>query len=281
MNRRSKILKSPKLIEKKRAKLIKITLVYSLCVVTLISGIFFTLRLDSLQITTINSNVAYSAEITNKVNSILNESYLYLIPKSNVWFYPKSEIKEVLLSSFNTIDNLNMKANGLSALDININERIPVALACEGFSADNDNSNCYLVDNQGLVYTKSANFSDGVFFRYFISTNSINNLIGKNLIGDEDKFIEIQSFVDLIKKSGINATGLLIGEDGQYEMYAKNHDDSEMVIYFNNRIPFEKTTSNLIAFIEDSKVKKNGNNGKMNFESINLRFGNNIYYVAK
>jgi hypothetical protein len=104
---------------------------------------------------------------------------------------------------------------------------------------------------------------------------------GQNLFEDKDKFPKLQSFVETIKRSGLDLTGLLVGEDGEYEIYAKNFDDSEMVIYFNDRVSFDKTASNLIAFIEDSKVKKTDNNGKMNFESINLRFGNNIFYVTK
>lgn len=281
MNRRSKILKSPKLIEKKRAKLIKITLIYSLCFVFLLSGTFFTLRLDSLQISTINSDVAYSSEIKDKVNSILNDSYLYLIPKSNIWLYPKSEIKEVLLSSFGSIDSLSIRANGLSAIDIDIDERLPIAVTCEGFGNESETSECYYVDINGLVYSKSDDTSQQTLFKYYLSTNSVSEIVGKNLMGDKDKFIEIQSFVDTIKKSGLNLTGMLIGEEGQYELYAKNDDGTDMIIYFNDRVSLDKSASNLITFIEDSKVKKNGNNGKMNFESINLRFGNNIFYVAK
>jgi hypothetical protein len=281
MNRRSKILKSPKLIEKKRAKIIRITLIYLLCLVVFISGTFFTLRLDNLQITRINSNVSYSNEIANKVNEIISDNYLYLFPKSNIWLYPKSDIKKELLNSFNTIDNLSISANGLSGLDIKINEREPIALACDGFTNESENHDCYFIDKNGLVYSKTANFSDGTFFKYYLSTNSISDLIGKNLIDNQEKFIEINNFIESIKKSGIKLTGLLFGDDGQYEMYAKNYDESDMVIYFNDRISLDKIASNLIAFIEDSKVKKNGNNGKINFESINLRFGNNIYYVAK
>ncbi len=281
MNRRSKILKSPKLIEKKRAKIIRITLIYLLCLVVVISGTFFTLRLDNLQITKINSNVSYSNEIANKVNEIISDNYLYLFPKSNIWLYPKSDIKKELLNSFNTIDNLSISANGLSGLDIKINEREPIALACDGFTNESENHDCYFIDKNGLVYSKTANFSDGAFFKYYLSTNSISDLIGKNLIDNQEKFIEINNFIESIKKSGIKLSGLLFGDDGQYEMYAKNYDESDMVIYFNDRISLDKIASNLIAFIEDSKVKKNGNNGKINFESINLRFGNNIYYVAK
>ncbi len=281
MSRRAKILKSPKLIEKERAKTIKITLTYLLCSTMVLVGIFFVLRIDSLQISKIDSNVAYSSQVTDKVNSIISGSYLYLFPKSNIWLYPKSEIKNALLGSFLSIDNLVIQANGLSTLDIKITERTPIAIACDGFNTEEDNSNCYLLDSNGLVYANFSKLSDGIFFKYFISNHPISSLVGQNLFGDKDEFIKLQNFVESIRRSGLNLTGLLVGDDGQYEMYAKNYDDSEMVIYFDDRIPFEKSAINLIAFIEDSKVKKNGNDGKINFESINLRFGNNIFYVAK
>ncbi len=281
MNRRSKILKSPKLIEKKRAKIIKIALIYLFFVVISFGGTFFALRMDNIQITKINSNVPYSNDIANKVNTILSGNYLYLFPKSNIWLYPKSEIKDALLGSFNSIDNLSIQANGLSSLDIIINERLPVALFCEGFNTDTDNSNCYYLDNRGFIYAKSASSTNTTLFKYFMVNRTSDSLIGQNIFDENDKFVEINNFIDLIKKSGLTITGLLIGDDGQYELYAKNNDYSEMIVYFDNRISLDKIATNLIAFIEDSKVKKNGNNGKINFESINLRFGNNIFYVTK
>ncbi len=64
-------------------------------------------------------------------------------------------------------------------------------------------------------------------------------------------------------------------------MYYKNSDKTDTVVYFDNRIPFEKTSSNLVAFLNDFNTKKKTATTTMSLDSINMRFGNNIFYVTK
>lgn len=273
MNRRSKVLQSSKIIKRKREKSKKLALISSICIVVIFLLIILVLRLPNLQIITINSNVKYSNDIQSKVLTLINDNYLYFIPKSNFFLYPKKLIETTLADSFKSIESISVKANGISALDINIKERVPVALACEGFNSDNkEDKDCYFIDRDGLIFTKAINTPDIVYFRYYINNSSSNELIGTNVI-DKDKFLQLQNFADNSFRLGLKSKGILIDDQGQYEMYAVNADGSDLTIYFNDRISLDKISSNLTTFIEDSKNKT--------FESINLRFGNNIFYVNK
>ena len=74
---------------------------------------------------------------------------------------------------------------------------------------------------------------------------------------------------------------MLINENGAYELYAKNKDNSEAIIYFDDRSSLRKTSSNLIAFWNDSQIIKKGATTALMFDYINLRFGNNNFYVTK
>ena len=82
----------------------------------------------------------------------------------------------------------------------------------------------------------------------------------------------LQDFVKGVRASGISTLGILIGEEGSYELYIKNRDLSTAVVYFDDRIPFESTMSNLLAFWDNKEA---------NYNYINLRFGNNIFYSLK
>jgi hypothetical protein len=97
----------------------------------------------------------------------------------------------------------------------------------------------------------------------------------------QKSFLQFQKFMAMIQKEHISIVGLLIGEKNQYELYIKNKDDTETVVYFDNRTPLEKTASNLILFWNDSMLKKKNATTTPIFDYINLRFGNNIFYVTK
>lgn len=284
MYRRSRILKSPKLVQKKRKKLIITALLSFSCIILFIIFLILFFQLNFLQISSIeikgNSTLS-SQEIQQLTLETVEGYYFGLIPKSNSLFYPKNLISNTLTNSFKKIDNLKIRRKGLSGLKIDIIEKEPVALACKGFRNEEENEQkCYSVDENGFVFEESPLFSEGVYPYYYINLDDDKDIVGDFFI-DTDLFKDLQDFIKIIKDSRISAIGILIGENGQYELYIKNVDLSESIIYFDDKISFEKTASNLIAFWNETVFNKNGTSSAPIFEYINLRFGNNIFYVTK
>lgn len=273
MIRRSNTLQSAKYLHKKRKKKITLTLVYFVCSIALLGIIVLVLRADFFQISklevlgTATLNAEEMAEVG--LNS-LSGHFFYVIPKSNILFYSSQSIRDYLLDKYKKIDTLDIKRKAFSTLGVYIIEKSATALFCDGFHGEGIDSECYFVDKDGYVYDNAPDFSGGVFTHYYIYNNDNKNIIGNNFI-DSKIFNELQNFVKSIKDAGIPVIGILIGEGGNYELYLKNKDSSESIVYFDNRIPFEKTSSNLIAFWNDKTI----------FDYINLRFGNNIFYVTK
>ncbi len=274
-NKRSRLLHSPKQLQKKRKKNIMLVSFIFLGVISVLFAIILILRFNFLQISSIKvigANTLNAYEIEQKTLSLLDGNYLYFIPKSNLFFYPKNFIKNILIDSYKKIESLEINYESLSEIGITIKERNPNILVCEGFHEENgQNENCFFADKNGYVYEKAPPFSSGVYIRYYIDSDINDKIIGTTFI-DKKLFNDLQNFIDITKRSKINLIGILIGAEGNYEMYSKNSNNSETVIYFNDRIPFDKTAGNLLTFL---------NNSKGNFDSINLRFGNNIFYVNK
>ena len=284
MSRRSRILQSPKVAQKKRKKLIITTFLSTFCVIIFIIFLVLLLRTDFLQISSIKvigSKTIDISSIEQEALTSMNGYYLGLIPETSTFFYPRSKIEKILSDSFNKIDSLEIGHSGISGLEINIKEKDTAALVCDGFHDDSDSDQkCYSVDKDGFVFEQSPVFSDGVYPKYYVDMGENKEVIGTYFI-DTEQFKKFQKFIKNIQDAHISTTGLLIGENDQYELYIKNKDLSDAVVYFDNRIPLEKTATNLILFLNDEMMKKNTATSTQNFDYINLRFGNNIFYVTK
>ena len=275
---RSRTLQSAKYLEQRRKKNIFAGIVLFACIFIVLSLVVFIFRLDTLQISTIGfsgvSNISIE-ELEQKVIESMQGNYLFLIPKSNIVFYSKDKIKNKLIESFKEFDSVSVKSSGLSSVIVSIVERRPNAIVCNGFKDDSldnfENDNCLNVDSNGYVYSKVNEKDNNDYPRYYLSSDSLIS-IGESLLNKE-KFINLKSFVNDIKVSGISVKGILIGDDGSYELYFKNFDGSTAVIYFDDKTPLTNTSSNFIAFWNASSKK--------NFDYINLRFGNNIFYADR
>jgi hypothetical protein len=274
---RSRTLKSAKYLQKRRKKTILITslsifiVLISIFIVILILHFSF-FNIKNIEIRGIETLT--NEEIIPMINESLLGNYLYSIPRTSLFFYPKHEIQSTILDKFKKINTLEIHLVSWNTLRLDIAEREAKAMVCDGFD---DNSNCFLVDKTAYIFDKS---SDSTYFKYYMTSNATSTAIGSNFLTQE-KFDGLQKLVHDIEMVGISINGLLVGDDGSYELYIENSDKSTAVVYFDDRNSFDKTTNNLITFWQNSLNKKIGLQTIPNFDYINLRFGNNIYYLIK
>ncbi len=275
---RSRILQSAKYLEQKRKKNIIAVSLISISIIIIILLIIFIFRLDSLKIKKIEFSGVMSAEINNLksvVQGSIDGNYIGIVPRSNILFYSKDKIKTNLIESFKMIDTIDIKSTGLSAILISIKERKPKAIICDGFKDDistiSDDVKCYKIDEDGYIYGET-NISDTDEYLHFYTTSDSNIKIGESFI-DSEKIKGISQLTQDIQALGIKIKGILLTDDGSYELYFINSDQSTTVVYFDDKVPFSKTSSNFTTFWQASKGKS--------FEYINLKFGNNIFYTDK
>lgn len=273
---RSRALQSAKYLEKKRKKkLVVVSL--SICAFLLLLSIFvIILRASFLQISDIQVNGVdeiNSENLIAQAGSIIDGEYIKVLPRSNIFFYPKDKIEKSLKDSNKYIESLDVELDGLDTLEITVTERQPSAVACEGFKGDDGGSGpCFFLDHDGYIYREASQFSEGVYVKYYTSASE-KSLSTGDYIAETSIFRELQDFIRIVKDADITVIGILIGEGGSYELYIRNKDSSVAVVYFDDRVSFDKTASNLSAFLQNSEDK--------NFDYINLRFGNSIFYMEK
>jgi hypothetical protein len=266
-------LQSAKYLQKKKKQRILTITIYSIASLILILTILFSFKLPFLRITNISVidtlNIK-SEDIKKDVLDMISGNYFLFIPKDSFFFLSKEKIYNKIVNDFKKIDTLAIKNKGTTGLEIEITERQPEVMICDGFREDEEGEHCSFADKQGVIFEKVATSSDKIYFKYY-SSNEIN----------QDKFLQLQNFVKNVENSGIIATGLLLSEDGSYELYIKNVDQSIAVVYFDDRSSLDKIVSNLSVFWKNSLNKKIGSDLIPNFEYINLRFGNNVFYHIK
>lgn len=88
-------------------------------------------------------------------------SYLGLVPRNSIFFYPERAIRKAIYASHGEIAAVSLFRNGLTGLTIRVTTRVPIARWCPeevlavGSSSTPEalaHTNCYFFDDQGLLY---------------------------------------------------------------------------------------------------------------------------------
>ncbi len=277
---------SQKFTEKRRKKKQAVLFLFLLCFFTISASLILLLRASFLQIKTVTvegtTHAPAAAVSAAALASLGTGSYLHLIPFSNIFFYRKNAITTSVTNDFKEIKSLSIHRDGLAGLKLSITERTPAAIVCAGFRDDtNDDSNhndCYLSDDQAYVFAhESASSTEfAALNHYYVPSAAGTTTIGQNFVS-KDRFTQLQDFWKGALRGGLLPLGILLSDNGQYEMYVKGGRDGETTIYFDDRSAFEKTLENLLAFWQNS-LRTTSATTTPAFDYINLRFGNTVYY---
>lgn len=221
-------------------------------------------------------------QIKEKSRNILQGSYLGLFSKANLFLYPKSQLIASTADLSSEILSLSIHRNGILGLRFNITTKQSSAEICASlpevpFNDDFDriNSNCYLADWSGLMFERVQASSTKNINLYFIPSlgemSTSTDLLLNKYATSTAEFTTLQNFYNQSRESGLNPQFVLIKEDGEYEMYAK-----DTVIYFNNQSSLEIQLQNLLLFYDRMNSEK-----QTDFEYIDVRFGSNVFYRQK
>lgn len=296
LSQRSRALESSKFAEKRRKKLIGRIVIFILALIFILGLGILILRIPFIQISTIEV-IGADPAIVDQVNEVTKKnllgSYLKVIPKSNIIFYPEAEIRKDLVFNFKNIKSISIKRGGFSSLKITLQDREKAIIVCDGFRGhiENMDQKCFFADKDGYVFSRLASSTETSlddYTHYYVFGDKGGEIIGTRFM-DTLKFVEINKFVEGSIKSGIVPLGVLINENNQYEMYVESgvkkdlnstSTISEITVYFDDKTPFDTTLSNFVAFWNETFLSPKAST-TLNFNYINLRYGNTIFYSTK
>ena len=231
------------------------------------------LRLGSLKIKeveVVGTDALVGSKVADSAKEILSHSYLGFLPKSNVAIYPSGELEEVLPKLYPRISTINTKLVGVSKIIITVSERKPLALYCE-------ESECYFLDDMGVIYDKAPSFSDGVYFIYR-RWHDDRSPLGSEYVS----YLEFRTLVEMIRDFKAMALEVevepreLVLLNNQYTLTLST---GATVVWPRSK-DASKIVSDLRAFTMSPQIK-----GVEKFwlkvKSLDLRTANKVFYTFR
>jgi hypothetical protein len=231
--------------------------------VAFLVGLIFLLRADFLQVKSFE--VSGTADIPvesikNTASGFISGNNFFVIPKSNILFLNKGELAAAIMSQFGRMEKVDINKQFLSErVDLNISERKGDFLWC---SLQDE---CFFMTKDGLVFEKTENKEDKVIFRGILTSNPLM----KNF-ATPAKMQNYLKLIEVLKGAGFEVGSINI-ESNDRAVTKSNVGD---IIFNPEETDLSLVAQNVILLINDVK----GKNPSAEFNYIDARFGNKIFY---
>lgn len=232
-------------------------------------------RIENLTIANVNlngNNVLKSEEILNAVEKDLSGSFLWVVPKRNSLFFPKTNIEENLLRKYTRLESVSIVRRDLITLDIEVVERTPFALWCGNRYVDTsvELGNCYFIDETSLIFAKAPDFSGDIFFKYFGERNTDNvKPIGSRYMKETD-FTGFNLFLEAFESLPFVPVSFTKIDDTDFSV--RTNQGTQII--FGSDMSLSTILDNIESILESEALLNN----EHVLEYIDLRFGNRAYY---
>jgi hypothetical protein len=258
--------------------------------IVLIVGFIFLMRANFLQVKNfeiIGAEALVQEEIKSVAINFISGNEFLFIPKSNIFMVSKGKLTSILLSRFGRLEKIEVDKEFFSQkIKFNVSEREADFLWCSPQNLPTQAGECYFMNKSGLIFEKS-NFSSSSFLTSSVSwiepKNKLifegsleGNPLMRNFVSSE-KMQNYLKFVEILKNFGIEIISINIESIDKAIAKSDNGD-----IFFN---PEEKdlsmTAQNVILLIKEVKSHASSageKNSSVQFNYIDARFGNKIYY---
>lgn len=230
-------------------------------IIALFVGTTFLLRMDSLKIKEVaieTDNQTLKQNIKEFVMKKISGNYLFFIPKANLLFVDEKQIEKDIKEQYLRIEDVSINKNLEGILEIKLTERVAVALWCSG------GEKCDLVNTEGYIFAPAT------------KTDLENKIIFEGIL-EEAKIIRdfelFMRFSKLLEEQKIQIQKYTL------EMDKKNTVETNIgdIVFSFDEMSVENKIENLLLIIEEEQKKGR----KAEFEYIDLRFGNKVFYKLK
>lgn len=219
-------------------------------------------------------------EIKINVDNYLNGNRGLIVPRTNIFLYPKNALSENLAKNFPRLKNINLEIKNKEII-VTTTEREPAYLWC-GEVLPNTRQEafletCYFVDDSGFIFSLSPQFSDAVYPKIYTTLESSENPIGKHAIASN-----ILENVSILAKNIISAnykiSAYSVTSDKDVLIYLYRNSDKVPEIRYNPDHDPLKVSANFKTAINTQPLKKKLADSFAILDYIDLRFANKVFY---
>jgi hypothetical protein len=244
-------------------------------------GLVMLSRLDSLTIRSVeiaDETVTTARELQTVADMVLDGNWLLLFPRRNSLLYPEETLKAAVIAAFPRVSDVTIKRPNAHTLVLSLSEREPYALWCEGSADEGAHGVCYFLDHEGVVFARAPEFSGPSYFTYHgaLSGTASTTPMGGRFM-EIGQFKQILEFLDVLGTFGDKPLSFSISKDGHdYEVGLTDG----LRILFSPESDFTLTLENIRSTLASEAIQDAAKQGKA-LDSIDVRFGNRVYYKVK
>lgn len=190
--------------------------------------------------------------LKSDIDNFLHKKKFLIIPNDHMIFLSKTELRDFILNTYPSVEEVIISKNFDKEIVINIKDRKAMGVWCD--------ENCFFFDDLGILFKKSFDYTGAVFTTWsMIKSNSLR-FYDKALCIDmciDEKFVNFLS-KNKIKKVIINGEDLKMETEYGFYIKALNNASTTML--------------NMNLF----KNKYEGDLKSLKY--LDLRFGDKIFY---
>lgn len=248
---------------RRRRRRARLLFYIGLLAVLLLAGSVAFSRASFLRITAVEINGTKTVpqnEVEQEVREKLLGSYLYLFPKNNILLYPQKGIEKSLQSSYGEFKSVEVRAKDFHTLAVSVIERDPKAIWCP--SVNSALSECFLMDEEGVPYAGAPRSGGLTYVEY------------RGGLGG--RFAALSALVEALsqKEQDNPVRQVVVEENGDARAYFQKN----FLLIFSLKDGGGDIFERFSLALQSEPFK---NRELSDFEYLDLRFGDKLYYKLK
>ncbi len=274
------ILNSPRLQELKRHRrkvFFRKILIYTFILVVVFIGVSYLFRISKLNISSVEitgNKVVEAASLQAAVEDEIGGRYLWIFPKTNIFFYPKNKIKKDLKNKFLRLKDVTVSVDGNQALQVSVSEREAKYTWCGESMPEvsTTDQKCYFLDQDGYIFDQAPYFSGDVYFKFY-GAGELGSSFAQN------NFSKLVAFKNSLEGMGLKPVAMQAETEDTTVFLTTNK--TVLVapkIIFKSDADYQTVAENLQAALLVDPLKSNLKNKYSALEYVDLRYGNKVYF---
>lgn len=226
------------------------------------------LRVNGVEVS--GAETISSSTIAQLASQDMAGAYLGLFARNNIFLYPRGAITQGLLAQYPALLSADVHAQDFHTVGIKVAERQPVALWC-GQSPDAP-QNCLFLDDSGTAYALAPTFSGPVYVSYYGALSSASPPVYLTSAQFQSLFALAGTLLQKEPDDSITSVSVDSNQDvhvlfgsGFTLLFNLKDDAGDIFERFSLALTSDVFTGKTIA----------------DFEYLDLRFGDKLYYKLK
>lgn len=276
-----------RLRQRRRRKIFFIAIAAIFACGSIVVCVSFLSRLPALTIGAVDvagAKILSADAVGKSVSLVLDGNYFGLFSRRNIFIYPKKQLRRDLENEYPAIVEASIKLKSENALSVAITERLPKAIYCPTSVSETATTSpssisenvCYYLDDKGLIFARSAVFSEGVYLAYRGFEQGTTTIISRQLL-PEKEFEAISRFADSLRKYGLDPVSVVYVDD-YIEITIQ---DKARIFIPGKKTDYSLILSNFEAALRQADISSALSGKSSPLDYIDLRSNDKIYYKFK